>query len=138
MRLSRDGMSVFGFGSHFQYVTTKAVIREVGPLPVAACGLDNQERVWDERVRELGYFRLALITPYVRHLGNTLEGEDVDALAQVAGTARQPTRVRQLSPLSNWTRLFLLLMRVKLSRRLVVRLQRHMYEATRIWRRPDQ
>jgi hypothetical protein len=129
MRLSRDGVSVFGLGSHFQYVTTKEVIRAVGPIPVAHSGLSNDERAWDERVRDLGYLRLALSEPYVQHLGNTLEGEDVSALEQVAGTTLRLERPGPPTPLPWLTRMILGLMRVPPLRRLVVLMQRHMYVA---------
>jgi hypothetical protein len=88
-RITRNGVSAYGFGSHFQFVTTKEIASRVGPLPAGTMGLGLAAGVrrWDERISEMGCLRLALSTPMVRHLGNTLEGEDPRQLESLAGPA---------------------------------------------------
>jgi len=128
LKVTKAGVSAFGFGSHFQYVTTREVIRASGPLQVGATGLSKHELSWDHRISELNLLRLALVKPYVRHLGNTLQEEDLIELERVAGSNIPERRMRDAPRLSPPARFFSLLIKIGLFRRVVKRLERSMYE----------
>lgn len=130
-RVTRDGVSAYGFGSHFQFVTTKDVAARVGPLPAGTMGLGLAAGVrrWDERLSELGCLRLALSSPLVRHLGNTLDGEDPRQLERLAGSGSAEKVARGPSSLPWVARVFHGLARVPLLRKILNRVQVSIYAA---------
>ena len=85
LRIAKSGVRAFGYGSHFQYVTTKRMLDTVGNMEVGDTGLSKQERLWDEKIIENRYLRLSLDRPYVKHLGNYLGGEEAAELEHLTG-----------------------------------------------------
>jgi len=127
--LTRNDINALGFGSHFQYMTRKDVIKEAGPLGVGTSGLSKAERKWDERLAELGYLRLALEKPLVYHMGNTLVGENIEELRQLSHieiVAGNNDRERPRDPLAS---VFALLAGVKWMKSILHRIQRSLFEA---------
>ena len=135
LKITRNGITVYGFGSHFQFVTTADVIKEAGPLAVADVGLWKSVRSWDERICELAYLRLALDGPYVKHLGNTLEDENVEELESAAGLQGSVQRRHHGHGRSLLTRILEIIILVPFFKRCMKRLHRHMYEALSVRKR---
>jgi glycosyltransferase involved in cell wall biosynthesis len=84
VRLTRNDVSVYANGSHFQFLTRRDVAGQVLPLPFGEHPLGS-DRQWDLAINELGYLRLSLDRPLVRHIGNSLKGEDFGEALRGAG-----------------------------------------------------
>ncbi len=130
LRVERGGVGAFGYGSHFQFVTTAEAARAVGRTQISlkAAGLGSGSREWDRRLSRLGYVRLALETPLVRHLGNSLSGERPADLPTEGG-GRQPTRPARREKLPLLAALFRLLTFVPLVKPVLNRIQVRIYQA---------
>jgi hypothetical protein len=76
VKLTKGGVSAFVQARHFQFVTSKAVIRDALPLDDHHRPLGGA-RAWDLALTRLGYMRLSTDQPLVRHLGNSLRNEDL-------------------------------------------------------------
>ena len=70
IRVEKNGVTAYAFGSHFQFFTSRDVVRRVGRLGATTTGCGKGERIWDDSLPEAGYLRLALDGAYVHHLGN--------------------------------------------------------------------
>lgn len=71
-RLTYQGVSAFISAAHFQFVTHKSVIQKF--LPLEMDRPMGQVRSLDELINRAGYLRLATCDPYVKHVGNRIEG----------------------------------------------------------------
>jgi len=127
--LMKNGVKAYGFGSHFQYLTSRDVIKEVGPLKVGTSGLSKAERSWDDRLAELGYLRLAIEKPLVYHMGNTLAGEEVELLQKLSQAPLEIKPANQNRPPDFLASFFALLIRLKWIKSILLRLQRSLFEA---------
>jgi len=70
-----QGVPAYLGAGHFQFVSPRAVLREVMPFPyIMPMG---NERYLDEKINDRGYLRLSLPSMFVQHLGNRLSPEDL-------------------------------------------------------------
>ena len=101
VRITRNDVSVYMYGSHFQFLTRRDVAEKVLPLPLGDHPLGS-DRLWDNGINDAGYLRLGLDKPYVRHIGNSLRGEEevTDPLAaadrSIAPTKQESGLVRKI------------------------------------------
>ena len=76
-RLTYKGISALVSAAHFQFVTYKSAIQQF--LPLEMDRPMGQVRSLDQLIDQAGYLRLATCEPYVRHLGNRIDGvQDID------------------------------------------------------------
>jgi len=129
MKITKNGVSAFTFGSHFQYTTRKSVIRDVGPLGVGESGLSKAERLWDENITAQKYLRLTLEKPLVYHIGNTLYEEDSEVLRKLSEQSVQTPIDPQARPHDVLAGIFACLMKVKVFKRILLRVQQSLFEA---------
>jgi glycosyltransferase involved in cell wall biosynthesis len=71
-RLNYKGISAFVSAAHFQFVTYKSTIQQF--LPLEMDRPMGQVRSLDQLINQAGYLRLTTCEPYVRHLGNRIDG----------------------------------------------------------------
>lgn len=133
-RMTKNGVSAIGFGSHFQFVTTKDAVQAIGPLDVSTMGLGTGVRMWDDRIRDLKLLRLALERPLVRHMGNALDGENPDILRKLTGSNIPIRKHPPRKASSLLTRLFFAAARIPVLYKLLRGIQTRMYEALHIRR----
>lgn len=126
LRVTRKGVRAFGYGSHFQYVTTKEVVSTVEKMEVGDTGLSAQERLWDENIIRNRYLRLSLEKPRVRHLGNYLGREETAELERLTGERLSAPRKKAEAGLLQ--KGVFTLSRVRLLRRILNKLQLVLYE----------
>ncbi len=78
IRITRGGVSAYVGSSHFQFLTTRRVAREILPIEITTHPLGDDFR-WDVGLGERGLLRLSLVEPLVVHLGNSLRGETLSS-----------------------------------------------------------
>lgn len=76
VKLTLGDISAYVFCSHFQFVTRRSIAVQILPIPLGGAPL-TRDAWWDQRLDSLGYLRLSLDRPYVRHMGNSLKGEPI-------------------------------------------------------------
>ncbi len=74
------GERYFVGAGHFQFVARKRVLQEVIPLPSARPM--GQVRALDIALNERGYLRLSTPDWWIQHLGNTLQGWEIEQSSQ--------------------------------------------------------
>ncbi len=91
--LTYRGEKYYVGAGHFQFLARKAVLQRALPMPSQRPM--GQVRALDVAINEMGYLRLCTPAWNVRHLGNTLSGEDVVVSGAGGGAAlRSGARVR--------------------------------------------
>ena len=71
-RVTYQGVPALISAAHFQFVTKKNIIQEF--LPFSMDRPMGQVRTLDEMINQAGYLRLTTCEPYVRHVGNKIDG----------------------------------------------------------------
>ena len=117
IRITKGEVSVFGNAGHFQFVTTKDVVRQIVPIEAHDVSMAN-DLEWDRRLSELGLMRLSLSNVYCRHLGNSLNGEDLGMLASI-NEGPQPSRAKKVSASGPFVGLLHLLTKVPYGKRVL-------------------
>ncbi len=79
VRISKDGVRAYAYAGHYQFLTRRDVALQVLPLE-GRQALAGDEKEWDARINRLGLLRLSTEEPLVRHLGNTLNEEELGLL----------------------------------------------------------
>jgi glycosyltransferase involved in cell wall biosynthesis len=74
-RLTFKGVPAFIGAAHFQFVAQKPTIQQF--LPLEMDRPMGQVRSLDRLINQAGYLRLATCEPYVKHLGNRIEGNPI-------------------------------------------------------------
>ena len=71
-RVTYQGLSALISAAHFQFVTRKDLIQKF--LPFDMDRPMGQVRTLDDMINQAGYLRLSTCEPYVRHIGNKIDG----------------------------------------------------------------
>jgi hypothetical protein len=71
--------------SHMQFIIPRQVARQVTPLPATRGLLRKETMSLDYRTDELGYLHLSVLKPYVFHMGNTVNEQLLNEIAQITG-----------------------------------------------------
>ena len=100
VRVTYQGLTCFVGAGHFQFVAPKAVLQQV--LPIPSRRPMGQVRLLDVAINEAGYRRFSTSQWWVRHLGNTLEGEDSGAAEPVQAGETVPRQ----EAAGRWQKLF--------------------------------
>ena len=91
-RLTFKGVSAFVSAAHFQFVTQKSAIQQF--LPLEMDRPMGQVRSLDQMINQAGYLRLATCEPYVKHLGNRIEGnQDVYVSGEISSKSKEGNRL---------------------------------------------
>jgi glycosyltransferase involved in cell wall biosynthesis len=86
-RLTYQGTQALVGAAHFQFTSYKSALQEF--LPFRMDRPMGQVRSLDEQMNTAGYLRLCTCRPYVRHLGNQMEGTHSRTRDTSAGTRSQ-------------------------------------------------
>lgn len=81
--LSRNGVGAYVSASHFQFITTKGVLKQVLPFEVINPYGDDVQLI--KRINERGFWRLSTRDYLAHHMGNTVPSaeSDYDGLAWI-------------------------------------------------------
>jgi hypothetical protein len=82
-----QGNRYFVGAAHFQFVAFKAVLKNI--LPIPSTRPMGQVRNLDIALNDRGYLRFCTSDWWVRHMGNTLEAEQLDMDATVSDKKRR-------------------------------------------------
>jgi hypothetical protein len=88
-RVHSRGKAAYIGATHFQFMARREILQKIIPLPSEQPM--RGERALDIAINEMGLLRLTTTAPLVRHLGNTLPGEDV----LMPGRGRQKSVLRR-------------------------------------------
>ena len=102
-RIEGNSEAVIG-ATHMQFLIPRQVARQVIPLPSTKALLRTETMSLDYRIDELGYLHLSVKTPYVVHMGNTLNERLLAEVNGLAGTSKSmPSQFPAYrSPLKRW------------------------------------
>lgn len=75
-RVTYKGISALVSAAHFQFVARKSILQQLLPLDMDRPM--GQVRSLDNKINQAGLLRLATCEPYVKHLGNKIEGSKID------------------------------------------------------------
>lgn len=80
---ARGVRAVIG-ASHMQFLTTRQIARQIVPLSASKGLLRSETMGIDYKIDELGYLHLSTLTPYVFHMGNTLNERLIGEVESIA------------------------------------------------------
>ncbi len=83
IRLSVDNVVAYAYSAHYQFLVPRATALRVLPIEHRDA-MTKTERIWDERINQLGLLRLSTNRPLVRHLANSLPPDEDFASDEVA------------------------------------------------------
>lgn len=83
--LRSNGEAAYISAGHYQFLTTKEVVRSVLPIHAefAAGGIRGGVRQFDVRANQAGFLRLSTVDALVRHLGNRLAADEIAELQKL-------------------------------------------------------
>ena len=94
-RVTYQGVSALIGAAHFQFVTKKNIIQEF--LPFNMDRPMGQVRTLDEMINQAGYLRLTTCEPYVRHIGNKIDGtKDYELRRELSGKKKTGIRLLEI------------------------------------------
>lgn len=94
-RVTYQGVSALIGAAHFQFVTKKNIIQEF--LPFNMDRPMGQVRTLDEMINQAGYLRLTTCEPYVRHIGNKIDGtKDYELRRELSGKKQTGIRLLEI------------------------------------------
>jgi glycosyltransferase involved in cell wall biosynthesis len=97
VRLTRGDVTAYASASHFQFMMPRETAMKL--LPIATDrSLGGENEQWDRRINELGLLRLSLSRPFVWHVGNTLDGQEVDLLNNVGSQSDVAQKIEAAAP----------------------------------------
>ncbi len=76
--------------SHMQFVAQREVLRQVLPLPATRGLSPEEDRVFNQRIDDLGRLHLSTLRPWVVHMGNTVDAHLQPEVEAVLGTPLAP------------------------------------------------
>lgn len=83
---ARGVKAVLG-ASHMQFIAYREVLQRVLPLPATRGLSPEEDRVFNQRIDDLGYLHLSTSHPWVVHMGNTIDPQlqpEVEAVLHTA------------------------------------------------------
>jgi len=97
VRMTRGDVTAYASASHFQFVMPRDVVMKLLPVSTdRSLGGENEQ--WDQRINELGLLRLSLSKPFVWHVGNTLDGQEIALLKNVANQQELARKIEAIEP----------------------------------------
>lgn len=90
-----QGVAAVLGASHMQFIAYREVLQQVLPLPATRGLSPEEDRVFNQRIDDLGYLHLSTPHPWVVHMGNTIDPQlqpEVEGVLNTAvPTLSQPT-----------------------------------------------
>ena len=97
VRITRGDVTAYASASHFQFVMPRDVVMKLLPVSTdRSLGGENEQ--WDQRINELGLLRLSLSKPFVWHVGDTLDGQEIALLKNVANQQELARKIEAIEP----------------------------------------
>ncbi len=80
-QVSKDGLTSYISAGPWQFMTPRSVALQMLPIGVETA-LGSEKKDWDFKINSAGFLKFAPAQAYVRHLGNQLDAEEIQLLAQ--------------------------------------------------------
>ncbi len=82
-----QGVAAVLGASHMQFIAYREVLQQVLPLPATRGLSPEEDRVFNQRIDDLGYLHLSTSRPWVVHMGNTIDPHLQPEVEAALGTA---------------------------------------------------